>query len=331
MIGFNQGIFSALYFSGIVHLKRRYKPRRPLTILGYHQIDTPDFLRETMGWSMNPEKFQAQMEYIARYHKVITPKELEGAVKNKWPLPKNAVALTFDDGYRDVHDVALPILKKLGLQAIVFLTTGALDSQRSIWTNTVYYYFYLTRKSLFHMILPDGSSLGGRWASPQEKRQCIIQVNKRLKSIPDHDRPKAMSVLATSLEIGHGEDPILELPMLTWNSVRELKDSGVFSLGAHTVNHPILSRCDPSVQKHELETAKHRIEQETGVGCRYLAYPNGQLEDFTEETRVMAQEAGYSLAFQFCPSRWGESAAPMAVPRHPVMVSDLAEFAWVIA
>ena len=284
-----------------------------------------------MGWSMTPEKFRKQMEYVARYHKIIGAKELEGAVRNQWPLPPHALAITFDDGYRDVQEVALPILKQLGLPAIVFITTGALDNCKSIWTNTLYYYFFLTRKTQFHTTLPDGSSLGGRWGSAQEKQHCILQVNRRLKAIPDRERPKALSVLATSLEVGHSEDPILELPMLTWDAVRMLRDSGLFTIGAHTVNHPILSRCETTVQQFEMEYSKRRIEEETGLPCRFLAYPNGQPEDVTEETRALAQKAGFNLAFLFCQPLWGEERNPMAVFRNPVMTSDLSEFAWQIS
>lgn len=331
MIGIRHIVFKMMYYSGLVQLKRRYRPRQRLAILGYHQLVIPDFLQATMGWRMTPEQFRNQMEYLARNYRIIDAKELEGAVRGHWPLPKNALAITFDDGYRDVHDVALPVMKNLGLPAVVFLTTGVIDNRCSIWTNTIYYYFYLSRKSQYHMMFPDGSSLGGRWTGPEEKKDCIIQLNRRMKSIPDKDRPKAMSVLATSLEVGHGEDPVSRLPMLTWDQVRTLRDSGLFTIGAHTVNHPILSRCEPDVQKHEMATSRQRIEAETGVPCRFLAYPNGQPEDFTEETRVLAQEAGFILGFQFCPALWGETGNPMAVPRHPILTPDLAEFAWAVS
>lgn len=331
MVNARNMIFKLLYLTGVIHLKRRYRPRRTLTILGYHQIHTPGFLQELMGWKMTPEKFRLQMEYIARHYRVIDSKELEGAMRGHWPLPENALAITFDDGYRDVYDVALPVLKKLGLQAVVFLTTGALDDSRSIWTNVLYYYFYLTRKSQYHMTFPDGTSIGGRWTNAQEKRECILRLNRQMKSILDRDRPKAMSVLATSLEVGHGEDPLPDLPMMSWEHVRSLRDSGVFTIGAHTVSHPILSRCEPDVQKSEMETSKRRIEAETGIPCRFFAYPNGQYTDFTEETRALAQETGFSLAFRFSQALPGESIHPMAVPRKPVMTADLAEFAWAVS
>ncbi len=306
-------------------------PRRPLTVLGYHQINTPKFLRDTMGWEMTAEAFREQMRYIATYHHPIGGKELEGIVARNWPVPSNAVAVTFDDGYRDVYDVAFPIMKEFHIPGIVFLTTGPLDTGTSIWTNIVYYYFYLTRKNQVQLKLPDGTTTGCRWNTPEEKRQCILQINRKLKTIPQDDMSKVLSVLATSLEIAKNPDPVDLLPMLTWQQVQELQESQLFTIGSHTVNHRILSGCSEELQKKELIDSKGRIEYETQVSCNFLAYPNGQVDDVTRETVELARTVGYTAAFMFTPETPFPERSAWNAPRHPIMTPDIAEFSWLLS
>ena len=324
-------LYKAMFGTGVVHLKRKWKPRRPLTILGYHQVDTPVYLQEMMGWQMNPARFRTQMEYLSKYHTVLGFKELEGIVCHGWAVPDNAVAITFDDGYRDVYDVAYPILKELNLTATVFVTTGAVDEQQTIWTNLVYYYFYQTTKSMLSLQLPDGSTFGCRWDSPIEKRKCIFQVLSKIKKVSCKDLPKVLSVLANALGVSRSATPIKEMPMLDWNQVRELHESGVFTISSHTVNHPILSNCKTDRQRKELVDSKEQIEKEVNAPCTVLAYPNGQHGDITPETIELVKEAGYTMAFMFCDESPYSSQRALNAPRHPIMTADLAEFAWQIA
>lgn len=325
---FRQSAYTFMFKTGITRVKRRYLPRYPVTILGYHQVYTPPFLAETMGWRMTPEIFREQIEYVARNHTILSSSELEEFVNGNRPFPQNALVLTFDDGYRDVHDVALPILQKLGLPATVFITTGSVDRQESIWSNKIYYYFHLTQKKEFSLAFPDGSKIDGSWDTPIQKRSIILRANRALKQLSEKNLQSAIQALALALDVPVDADPIELLPMLTWDMIRSLRNSSIFSVGAHTVNHPILSRCDSGVQRFELEESRNRIRVETGEECRYLAYPNGQIQDFTEQTRQLAREVGYALAFKFCPDLSGHKIDPMAVPRHPVITPNLAEFAW---
>jgi len=323
--------YNAFLKTGLVHAKHKWLPRRSLTVLGYHQVSTPDCLRDTMGWEMTAEAFREQMQYIVAHYHPISGKELEGIIARNWPVPANAVAVTFDDGYRDVYDVAFPIMKELNIPGIVFLTTGPPDTGQSIWTNIVYYYFYLTRKNQVQLKLPDGTTTGCRWRNAAEKRQCILQLNQKLKNIPQDDMSKVLSVLATALEIAKNPDPVDLLPMLTWEQVQELQDSQLFTIGSHTVNHRILSGCSEAVQKKELIDSKARIEYETQVSCNLLAYPNGQADDVTRETVELARSVGYTAAFMFSPVSPYPDIPAFNAPRHPIMTADLAEFAWRLA
>lgn len=92
-----------------------------LRILAYHRV-SPD--RDELA--VAPARFREQMEYLAASsYRVLGA--VEAAAGLDAPQPTRIVGLTFDDGYRDVVDYALPVLAELGFRATVFLPTGAID------------------------------------------------------------------------------------------------------------------------------------------------------------------------------------------------------------
>ena len=81
---------------------------------------------------MSGANFAAQLEWLARndYH-VIPLAQLAGFMQGRQALPKRSVVITIDDGYESVHRVALPLLRKYGFPATLFVYTdfiGAADA-----------------------------------------------------------------------------------------------------------------------------------------------------------------------------------------------------------
>jgi peptidoglycan/xylan/chitin deacetylase (PgdA/CDA1 family) len=99
-----------------------------LTILMYHQVgpmvDPPN--RSTY---CNRQRFESQMRWLRRFrYNVLTMDHAVRALAGHEPIPKRAVVLTFDDGYQDFYDHALPILERFGLPAIVYAVSGRLGA-----------------------------------------------------------------------------------------------------------------------------------------------------------------------------------------------------------
>jgi len=92
-------------------------PNTNAVILLYHHVseDTPP------STSISPDKFAEHMQYLADSHTVIPLKELVENLKNKRSLPKNSVAITFDDGYLNIAQNAHPILRKHGFEYTIFI------------------------------------------------------------------------------------------------------------------------------------------------------------------------------------------------------------------
>jgi len=109
-------ILGVFYFSWL-------SPRYTVPILMYHNIGY-----EKGGFFVSPENFIKQMEYIKKNgYQAITMDELVASIKDKRPLKRNKVVITFDDGYKDNFINAYPVLKKHQFPATIFLVTNFID------------------------------------------------------------------------------------------------------------------------------------------------------------------------------------------------------------
>jgi peptidoglycan/xylan/chitin deacetylase (PgdA/CDA1 family) len=76
--------------------------------------------------------FEEQMRYLkTRGYRVVTLRELYEFISFKRQLPRRAVVITFDDGYRSFQDYAFPILKELGFTATLFVYTDYIGGGRN--------------------------------------------------------------------------------------------------------------------------------------------------------------------------------------------------------
>src|SRR6187431_3322447 len=113
---------------------RRLVPMPALGIITYHHIDDHE-----PGYAFDPNvadatraQFRRQIELLARHGTPISIDDLLRALEGG-PLPKNPVMVTFDDGYRSCHDVALPILRAVGVRATFFIATSFVTERRLYW------------------------------------------------------------------------------------------------------------------------------------------------------------------------------------------------------
>jgi hypothetical protein len=113
-------------------VKKRKGPS--LQILTYHRVNDE---HDPFFPATPVDVFEKQMAYVGRRHHVCA---LDEAVERFWlgDLPDNAVAITFDDGYRDNYLHAFPIVKSLSLPMTIFLATDAIGTGRTLWHDRVF-------------------------------------------------------------------------------------------------------------------------------------------------------------------------------------------------
>lgn len=214
-------------------------------------------------------------------------------------LPARSLAITFDDGYADNHDIALPILLRHGLTATFFIATGYLDGGR-MWNDTIIE--SLRRTALDAIDLQDvqGLSLGTHsLRTLAQRRAAIDAIIPRVKHLPAARRQSAADAVA------HRAKAVLtDNLMMTSDQVIALHRGGM-QIGAHTVTHPILALLGAEDARAEIVASRQSLEHLLGAPVSLFAYPNGQPgHDYSAQTVAIARAAGFDAAVT---TAWGTS------------------------
>jgi peptidoglycan/xylan/chitin deacetylase (PgdA/CDA1 family) len=281
--------------------------RGRLSILIFHRV--LPYRDELFPHEPHASRFDEICGWVGNWFNVLP---LDEAV-DRWrsgSLPARAMAITFDDGYADNHDVALPILRRHGLTATFFVSTGFLDGE-CMWNDTLIESVRSTKASVLELTPLTGGSVGavtiGDMASRRRAIEQIVSYAKYLS--PDVRRDFCARVVELS-----GTEPPARL-MMTPQQVRALRAAGM-QIGAHTVTHPILARLDEVQARQEMVVSKTTLESLLGEAVTLFAFPNGRpVDDYTARDVRLARECGFAAAFS---TVWGAAdgkADPYQLPR----------------
>jgi peptidoglycan/xylan/chitin deacetylase (PgdA/CDA1 family) len=222
------------------------------------------------------------------------------------PLPPRAVALTFDDGYEDNLRLAVPLLEELRLPATFFLVPGLLSGDVRAWWEVLAWGFARSTRATVQW---DGRVLPTRGRAG---RGSLCWIMEALKGCDQAARQRQLATLLHLLEPdGKPNDRSL---FLDWDGARELARRG-FSVGSHSLCHPILSQESADEQLRDLVTSRRQLEAELGVPMELLAYPNGTRADYNADTIHAAQQAGHTCAFAAHAGINSPNTPPYAAPR----------------
>jgi peptidoglycan/xylan/chitin deacetylase (PgdA/CDA1 family) len=284
-----RGAAAGLYRTGLIRpisFAAGYTSNRPgFLILTYHRVNDE---RDPFSAAVPTKVFEQHMAYVARAHLVLTVEQLAERMR-RGRLPRNAVAITFDDGYRDTLTHAAPILARHGLPATIFLATGFIGTCEIPWVHRLAMAFKRTPAASLEA--PWGESLS--LVDQAERLRALARTLKYLKALPDEAFQPQLDALFDKLDVT--DHPDAKHLMLTWDDVHALIGLG-FSIGAHTVSHPILSRVDAKRAWTEIVGSRTMIESACGRRPRAFAYPNGRAEDYTDTVARLVREAGFTCA-----------------------------------
>jgi peptidoglycan/xylan/chitin deacetylase (PgdA/CDA1 family) len=285
-LGYLKGIAKrALRASGLQRMALRWRPGNPL-ILMYHGVTrTPARgLQNAEGKHVGLDRFLEQLRFLKEHCRILPLSELVNGVVTG-SIGRNAVAITFDDGYENNVTQAAPALDSLDLPATFFVATGFIDAARWMWVDRVEFALDRTTKQTL--------TFDGLGQIAVANKQQVLGIIKRFaKLLPEAEFLHLMTQL--DAQCGAPADaPHGDYRFMSWKQVKELS-TGRFAVGAHTVNHPILSRVDPAQSEREILGSRDAILREVGACSEVFCYPNGKAGDYTPE--VMACTARHFQA-----------------------------------
>jgi peptidoglycan/xylan/chitin deacetylase (PgdA/CDA1 family) len=291
--GLYRTVLNALYFSGAHFLLRpllggagailmlhhvrparsdRFQPNRLLEV-------TPRYLERVVR---RLRKSKVDLISLDELHRRLTARE----------FPRRFVCITFDDGYRDNKEFAYPILKKYDAPFAIYVATSFADRVGELW--------WLALEAVIAQNELIGLRIDGtdRWFEARnvpEKRAVYDHIYAWLRQLPTED---ALRRLMRELTLRHRVDmgAFCRDLCMDWHELSELAADPLVTIGAHTVNHPILTKVDEKTVRAELENSRAVIEAALGVRPRHLAYPVGDRTAAGPREFKIADDLGFATA-----------------------------------
>lgn len=268
-----------------------------LVILMYHRVLAhPDSYHPG---DVDAAAFDWQLAVLKRYFNVLPLTEAAERLKCG-ALPTRSVCITFDDGYADNVEIALPILQRHQLHATFFIATGYLNGGR-MWNDTIVE--ALARATGERL---DLTSLG-LGTHPITDTAARIKATRallaQLKYLQPEDRLNKSVKIASV--VGQNLPDNL---MMTTTQLHTLSQAGM-EIGAHTINHPILARVSDHESRAEIEGSIHRLHELLGRSISSFAYPNGRPHtDYGSRDVENVRRAGIQVAVS---TAWGYANSSM--------------------
>ena len=307
-----------------LRMARSYvKPKA--VVLMYHRV--AELESDVWNLAVTPAHFDQHLRVLQQAGQVISTAELADRLKRN-ALQRRNLVVTFDDGYRDNHLVAKPLLEQYQLPATFFIATGNCGEKKEFWWDELEAIFLLSEQlpPRFSMhihgnkieanlteeqhLSPSLRQQHRRWSASNEapptlRAALFYRVWSLLKPLPHVSQQQALhelrewTGLPRAVRSGYQSMSVAEL--------QDLSRNDLFTIGAHTVTHPALGSLEAAQQAQELSHNKAAL-QLIAQDIKFLAYPYGE---YTNETVAIATDLAFEAAFTT-----RAQAATQATPLH---------------
>jgi peptidoglycan/xylan/chitin deacetylase (PgdA/CDA1 family) len=283
-------------------LERALAAFRPaLLVLTYHRIAEPGgdpFYDPVI--SATPESFRAQIKWLSRRFRILTLDELVDGIHKGGLWKEPAVFLTFDDGYRDNFDEAVPVLRQFQVPATFFIPTDFFEAPRLPWWDHVAYVIKQTQTRRLDLKRSerDGESHLSIDLDQATRNTAIMTIVRAILDETVADLAWFLNQLSAQAEVVVDEQSLSRALFMSWDQIRQLADSKTgLTIGSHAHSHEKLAGLDGESQRRELALSRQILEKRVGREVRALAYPYGWPGTYNAVTKSTARETGYRLAF----------------------------------
>ncbi len=247
---------------------RRADANRGVVLL-YHRIDEQPDVHEL---GVPAAQFEEHLAWLSRECHVIPLDQLLAAASVE--LPDRAVAITFDDGYRDILEVAAPLLQRWQLPATVFATCRWLEEYGEYWWDTLEGALLQTGTPAELTLDVNGSVQRFSASTPPDRRAAHDALHMRLVHAALEEREAIVSQIARWA----GRVPDARRRPLVADELRQLACLPGLAIGAHGVNHLAVPDQSPEVQRVEvLDSARH-LQHVLGKPVTTVAFPYGSVD-----------------------------------------------------
>ena len=264
----NQHITMNTAAASIIMRAMRVMTPRDTSTLMYHGIP------RNPEWNdgLDARTFETQVLFLKSTCRFISVDELDEKRSQHGP---QRVLLTFDDGFRNNFEVIAPVLRRHGIPALFFVSSRHCEPGKYLW------FAYL--RALARSFKGNGFSFRGEFfdMSAARRRTNLLRLRDQLFSMTPH--PSAMyraieNELPALRDFVPPEEESDYFAGMTTEQVGELAADPLFQVGVHTVDHPLLTRCEQLEAQRQLGENQAFLERVTGRSCEWVAWPGGDYD-----------------------------------------------------
>lgn len=308
------------YYGGGFYLARQFGHLldRRLLILTFHRI-TDGQIHGLPTISLKVEAFDQLLSFVKRYYQVLPLDQCLHYQEKNGDFPSQCMAITFDDGYLEVQQLALPLLQKHQLPSLMFLPTGSIDKREVYWWDVVYILLRYGSSQVLQQLqnesMSDVTALRKIYSLPgREREEHIIHWINELHHRNPQVRDQLIAILCKWFF--EQEDLSKTYPLaraMGWEEVHTLAGSSM-SVGPHTLTHQFLTSLEENEAYREISLSR-QVLLERSPSLAYsniFSYPGGHYES---KILNMVRQAGYLGAVTTFPEYNGKERNPFELTR----------------
>lgn len=249
-----------------------------LWVLMYHRVlpaSDPRYSQEEPGMVVTPDTLRRHIRIARQLFTMVSLEEWLDRREAGKPLPPRACAITFDDGWLDNYQHALPVLRSEQVPATIFVVSEMLGTTRQFWPNRLAQ--LMTRfdepnvRSACSWL---GDVLPELPPNRPDNEQLALIID-HCKAQSDHWLNEQLDAAERALGLGASGQPSL----MSWEQLDAMTHSGLVDVGSHTCNHFRLVRTlEAGVMAREIEQSKRQLAERLGREPTLFCYPNGDAD-----------------------------------------------------
>ena len=269
--------------------------KKNFTILLYHgvtnykSVGVENFSRKHIFSS----DFEKQMIYLKKNYKVISMDELVYLYKNSNLIDKNInyAVVTFDDGFKNNFSTAAPILTKHEIPTMFYITSGLIGTRKLFWVDKIENYVNKANVNSFKLRL-NINYINFNIGSFKQKIEAIKKIKSYCKLVSRNDKDRIINELKIVTKYKHSKKIIKNYEILNWNEIRLMSKNKLFSFGAHTVDHEILSYLSKSDMMNQIKKSVSTLGSKLNFKVKHFSYPEGQKNHYNQSVINFLKKIG---------------------------------------
>jgi peptidoglycan/xylan/chitin deacetylase (PgdA/CDA1 family) len=254
-----------------------------LTILLYHGVTetASTGIENYSGKHIAAATFAAQMKTLRRHCAVLSIDEVVELLREGKPLPRRAVAVSFDDGFANNYTIAAPILDDMRVPAVFYVSSGIVNTDLMFWVDELEDCLNLTAARHLTVVLDQPCEFP--LARRDERIRALEAIKNHCKRAPSEEKDRILADVKGATGIEPQVEHATNYRKIAWAQLRAMAGNPLFTVGGHSLYHDILSGLPPARMRDDVRLSISLLAYQLRIPIRHYSYPEGQAHHFNAQ------------------------------------------------